>query len=46
VRPVEGLWYIAERNVERATFCSPEARGLLAKFRLAPCSAALFGGSA
>jgi len=46
VRPVEGIWYIAERDVERATFCSPEARGLLAKFRLAPCSAALFGGGA
>jgi predicted glycoside hydrolase/deacetylase ChbG (UPF0249 family) len=44
VRPIDGLWYIAERGVERATFCSPEARGLLAKFRLAPCSASLFGG--
>jgi len=46
VRPIEGIWYIAERDVERATFCSPEARGLLAKFRLAPCLAALFGGGA
>lgn len=46
VPPIEGIWYIAERDVERETFCSPEARGLLAKFRLAPCSAALFGGGA
>jgi hypothetical protein len=44
VRPIEGLWYLAERDVERATFCSSEARRLLAKFHLAPCSAALFGG--
>lgn len=46
VRPVEGIWYIAERDVERATFCSPEASRLLGEFRLVPCSAALFGGSA
>lgn len=44
VKPIDGLWYLAERDVERETFCSAEARGLLAKFELAPCSAVRFGG--
>jgi predicted glycoside hydrolase/deacetylase ChbG (UPF0249 family) len=44
VQPIEGFWYLAERDVERETFCSPEARALLATVQLAPCSAALFGG--
>jgi predicted glycoside hydrolase/deacetylase ChbG (UPF0249 family) len=43
MRPIEGTVYVAERDVERETLCSAEARVLLAKLRLAPCSAALFG---
>ena len=46
VQPIEGMSYLAERDVERQTFCAPEARTLFAKFKLAPCSAALFGSGA
>ena len=45
MKPIDGLRYVAERDVERETFCSPEARALLARFHLVPCSAALFEGS-
>jgi hypothetical protein len=43
VKPIEHLWYLAERDTERETFCAAEARALLAGYRLAPCSADLFG---
>ncbi|NLF67940.1 MAG: ChbG/HpnK family deacetylase [Candidatus Anammoximicrobium sp.] len=46
VGAIDGIWYCTERDVERATFCSPAARELLAKVQLAPCSPALFGGHA
>jgi hypothetical protein len=46
VPPIAGLSYLAERDVEQETFCSPEARALLMSFDLAPCSAALLGGKA
>jgi hypothetical protein len=34
VKPIAGLRYLAERDVERATLTSPEAAGLIAGFRL------------
>jgi chitin disaccharide deacetylase len=34
MRPVEGLTYVAERDEERKTLSSPEAKELLAPFRL------------
>ena len=29
--PIHGLWYLPERETERQTFLSPEARRLLAR---------------
>jgi len=43
VKPIPGLWYLAERDTERETFCAPEARRLLSAWRLSPCTAELFG---
>ncbi|MEW6741531.1 MAG: ChbG/HpnK family deacetylase [Planctomycetota bacterium] len=45
VGPIAGLWYLAERDTERETFCSPEARALLSELHLAPCTPALFGSA-
>jgi predicted glycoside hydrolase/deacetylase ChbG (UPF0249 family) len=45
VKPIPGLWYLAERDTERETFSAPEARELLSAWRLSPCTAALFGDS-
>jgi predicted glycoside hydrolase/deacetylase ChbG (UPF0249 family) len=42
VKPIPGLWYLAERDTERETFCAPEARALLSARRLVPCTADLF----
>jgi len=44
VKPIDGLWYLCERDTERETFCSREGRLLLAAFRCAPCTAATCGG--
>jgi len=46
VKPIDNLWYLGERDVERETFCSPEARALLSAFRLVTCSCALQGDEA
>ena len=37
MKPIEDIWYIAERDVERESLCSPEARALLSRFRLVTC---------
>lgn len=42
VKPIPGLWYLAERDTERETFCSPEARTLLAAWHCVPCGPRLF----
>ena len=42
VPPIPGLWYLAERDTERETFCAPAARVLLSARHLTPCTATVF----
>lgn len=41
-RDVAGLWYLAQRDTERETFCSAGARALLGRFELVPCRREFF----